>query len=364
MSYIILIWGNISNSPHVLASSISWSDLLPKTISQLTLPLFHPTSSLKVQNALDRSVQVQTWMEHSDLNSDKTARGKTVHWCASRLEPSILSNFQLQHSQHFVVARKYKVSNREYENDITTQHNRNRWSNELGFGQIRFQRWAASHKADPMVPTNPFFEEPRDSSENMHKAIIGSWRRRKPLPRKSVSDNLLVVQRSMAHLKVWRWLECLYYGLVIELCGLRMGQKRADQSKHSCQMNSFRHAFQMSHKKCNVKFRYSIEYLLHIWKLFSIPRKLFASSFYFKQKNTGHTRHCFHHNPRLVVVFWRSLAFCTSALCRIWRASRLVAHWACGRLWSWKVLNSMMLATQGPAQKRWTNEWSEIGKMK
>ncbi len=41
----------------------------------------------------------------------------------------------------------------------------------------------------------------RDSSENMYEAIVGSWRC-KPLPSTSVSDNLLVVQLSMAHLKV------------------------------------------------------------------------------------------------------------------------------------------------------------------
>ena len=48
----------------------------------------------------------------------------------------------------------------------------------------------------------------RDSSEN--------------LPTKSVSDtsNILVVQLSMTHLKVWRWLECLYYRLAIEYRGM------------------------------------------------------------------------------------------------------------------------------------------------
>ena len=50
----------------------------------------------------------------------------------------------------------------------------------------------------------------------MRKAIVGKWGR-KPLPTKSVSDNLLVVQLNMAHLEVWRWLEGLYYRLVIEL---------------------------------------------------------------------------------------------------------------------------------------------------
>ena len=73
------------------------------------------------------------------------------------------------------------------------------------------------------------------------------------------------------------------------------------------------------------------------------------------KKHTGHTRHCFHHNPRLVVLFWGSLAFCTSALCRIWRASRLVAHWACGRLWSWKVLNDDVSNTWTRSKKM--NQW-------
>ena len=117
----------------------------------------------------------------------------------------------------------------------------------------------------------------RNSSENMYKAIVGSWRC-KPLPSKSVSDNVLVVQLSMAHLKVWRWLECLYFRLAIELCALQTEQKGADQIKHSCQMNSFRHAFKMSHKKCNAKFSYRTQYHLPI-------SKLFASSVYFQQKN-------------------------------------------------------------------------------
>ena len=123
-------------------------------------------------------------------------------------------------------------------------------------------------------------------------------------------------------------------------------------------MNSFRHAFKMSHKKCNAKFCYRTQYHLPI-------SKLFASSFSLStKKHTGHARHCFHHNPRLnQVVFWRSLAFCTSAPRRIWRASQLVAFWTSGRLWSWKVLNDDVSNT-GTRSKRWNNEWSEIGKMK
>ena len=107
-----------------------------------------------------------------------------------------------------------------------------------------------------------------------------------------------------------------------------------NQIKHSCQMNSFRHAFRLSHKKCNFKFSWSTQYHLPIWKLFSIPRKLFASS---------------------LVDFRRFFTFCTSALRRIWRASRLVAPWACGRLWSWKVLNDALSNTGSRSKKmeRW-----------
>ena len=72
------------------------------------------------------------------------------------------------------------------------------------------------------------------------------------------------------------------------------------------------------------------------------------------KKHTGHTRHCFHHNPRPnQVVFWRSLAFCTSAPRRIWRASRLVAFWTSGRL-SWKVLKDV--SNTGTRSKK-MNQW-------
>ena len=147
----------------------------------------------------------------------------------------------------------------------------------------------------------------------MYQAIVGSWRC-KPLPSNSLSDNLLVVQLSMAHFKVWRWLEShewievstslqigyhrfactpegwvqsVYYRHVIYicLCGLRTEQKGTHQIKRmSDEFISTCHT--KNSKKCDVKFRYRTQYHLPMgpWKLFSIP-KLFASSFYFHQKN-------------------------------------------------------------------------------
>ena len=124
-------------------------------------------------------------------------------------------------------------------------------------------------------------------------------------------------------------------------------------------MNSFRHAFKMSHKKCNAKFCYRVlsitcPYRNCLHHLFNFQEKTCRTcpALFPSQSETEST--CF---P------WRSLAFCTPAPRRIWRASRLVAPWACGRLWSWKVLNDDVSNT-GTRSKRWTNEWSEIGKMK
>ena len=129
---------------------------------------FIPPLPLEIQDALDRSIQVQTSMVHSDLDSDKTARAKTVQKLCIQIRSFHSFNFS---TLSFLLALEGKKSSLEssltaWSNllDVSiriyivymTQHNCARGSSELGFGQICFQLWAASHKADPMAPTNPF----------------------------------------------------------------------------------------------------------------------------------------------------------------------------------------------------------------
>ena len=180
-------------------------------------------------------------MVHSDLDSDKTARAKSVQKLCSQI---LTLPFNFSTLSFLLVLHRKKSS---IESSLTTwsnlldvniriillQHNttapvRTCWSSELGFGQICFKFWAASHKADPMAPTNPF------------EANLATTLRRTCTRQESAAGDAnlyqanlylityLVVQLSMAHPKVWRWLECLYYRLAIEyrVMWITNGQKR------------------------------------------------------------------------------------------------------------------------------------------
>ena len=127
------------------------------------------------------------------LDSDKTARGKTIHSCAFRL--GTFHPFKLSFSSLSAFCRCWKVQS--IESSFTV------WSNLLDVN-IRILLEVTNSGWSDLLPT--LSSKPGGGSNGTHKSFWGEPHKisardsSENLPTKSVSDNLLVVQLSMAHL--------------------------------------------------------------------------------------------------------------------------------------------------------------------
>ena len=269
-------------------------------------PPFHPTSSLEIQDALDRSIQVQTSIQIRSFHPFKLSTSSLSAFCWYWKVQSIESSFTVWSNLLDVNTRILLQLDTTAPIELTNSGLVRSASNSEQRATGRIQWYPQILLRRTSQDLN------RDSSEN--------------LTTKSVSDNLVVVQLSMAHLKVWRRLECLYYRHSYVMW-ITNGAQRGTPNQ-ALVSNSFRDAVKMSHKKCTMSNLVRVLSSTCPYGNYFPSRYCLHHIFTFNKK-TYRKYPEFHRNPSLkeVVDFRRSRAFCTSGTSGIWRASHLVRPW-------------------------------------